>query len=115
MRRPFPSILFLLCFLTACQTTGLPNLKRTVKLTVVSFPAGGVIEINGEYEGRTPNVIELKEYYMDRKRDVPTYKIFIYPTQDDSYCTKKAALNPYDLPSEISFDLTQCQGEVSDQ
>ena len=109
--RPF-YILILLVFLTACHTTAsLPAFKRTVKVTFISFPAGGVIEIDGEYKGRTPNVIELKEYHMEHEGNVPPYKVFIYPTQEESYCTKKAALNPYDLPAEISFDLTQCQGE----
>ena len=111
MRRPLTMLLAVM-FLTGCQTTGgLPALKRAVKVTIISFPAGGVIEIDGEYKGRTPGVIELKEYHLDREGDVPPYKVFIFPTQEDSYCTQKAALNPYDLPSEISFDLTQCQGE----
>ena len=106
--RPNVPILLLALLLTACQTTGRP--QSAVKVTVVSFPAGAVIEIDGEYKGRTPNVIELREIGPHEK-NVSPYNLFLYPTQEDGYCMKRSTLNAYDLPSQISFDLTQCQGE----
>jgi len=112
MNRHFPKMMLLL-FLGGCQTaTALPALKQTAKVTVVSFPAGAVIDVNGNYMGRTPNVIELQEYRLEKEKDVAPYQLFLHP-QEETYCTKNAVLDPYDLPARIAFDLTQCQGEPS--
>lgn len=95
-----------------CQTTkgNLPDFRETVQITVISFPPGAVIEVDGEYRGRTPNIIALNEYFLDRQRYAQFYKVYIYPSQDDGYCTRSMALNPYELPDQISFDLADCDG-----
>jgi hypothetical protein len=105
-----------LCLLSAligCQTatTQQADYKRSVNIMFVSFPPGAVIEIDGQYIGRTPNIVALKEYHMDREHYVQYYKVYIYPPQDEGYCTQKLALNPYDLPQRLTFDLTNCNGQ----
>ena len=99
-----------------CQTTqgSLPDLKRTVRVTVISFPPGAVIEVDGEYRGRTPSIILLDEYFLDRQHNAQFYKVFIYPSQDDGYCTRSMALNPYELPEQVSLDLSDCDGKNID-
>src|ERR1043165_6614926 len=95
----------LLLTLMGCQTTAgsLSDANRQ-KVTFISFPPGAVLEINGVYQGRTPNVIEL-----DADPKGPIYEVFVYPMEDDSYWTKNTILRPDELPSEVSFDLTQCE------
>ena len=93
-----------------CQTTGgdLAPFKDTVDVTVISFPPGAVIEINEEYKGRTPSTVTLNEYLLERDRNAPSYKVFIYPMENEDYCMQKRALNPYELPDQIIFDLSDC-------
>jgi len=104
-----------LTLLGGCQTAQpiTPHTKRSIQVTFVSFPPGAVIEIDGDYMGRTPNIIELREYYLEKESLVQYYKIFIYPPQDD-YCVQKLALNPYNIPDRLVFDLSDCSKKQED-
>jgi len=112
--RIFPFVLILFC-LAGCQTTeaDLPDFKKDTPVTFISFPPGAVIEIDGEYKGRTPNIIQLSEYHLEKDRYAKYFKVFVYPTQE-GYCMQKKTLNPYQLLERVEFDLTDCSNNDDD-
>jgi len=73
----------------------------------ISFPPGAVIDIDGEYKGRTPLKVMLTEHHMQRNQNIPMYKVFAYASQE-GYCTQKQALSPYHLPQQVTFDMSNC-------
>jgi len=104
--------IFICVLAMGCQTTNhsVRSNSREKPVLFISFPPGAVIEVDGTYKGRTPNVISLIRHDFKKEKDVPYYKVFIYPSQD-GYCMQKTTLNPYDLPETLEFDLTHCSKE----
>ena len=104
----------LLGILLGCQSAQSHWLgdKRSVAVTFISFPQGAFIEVDKLYKGRTPSIVELSEYPAQRDHTAESYQIFIYPPQEEGYCTQEVSLKPYQLPEQLVFDLTKCPSGV---